>query len=295
MIMAESPYIYRNAIKRSICYGAIALLATLATVMHSKDITLFVHGTKLPGVEHINGVIPHGLHQADTLTDENHPHTTITALCTGSVPFTHADQLYFYGWDGVFPLQREWAAQELYTALCALIKELQLEEGECLHIRCIAHSHGGNVILYLLDTIDKNQSPIVIDELILLGCPIIGTTHDYIKANAVQAIYNIYSSGDTIQKLDPQGVFPESYQNEKKPQGLFSERTFNASQDNLWQIEVEVDSKEIGHLEFIQEPFLQSLAQIIQEAKKHSCGMLRINTLVEQKNATEHINLTIKK
>jgi len=277
-----------------------AFLAIASTTL-AKEITLFVHGTNPPGVDIkrkiFGGYIPKNIKCATELTDSNHPHEVISALCTGSYPLTSKDQLYFFGWNGFFPIQREQETQRLYDELMLFIRNNnKITKKKPLHIRLFTHSHGGNVALYLLNLIDKNKNPIIIDELILMGCPVQKVTKEYIHAQCVKKIYNFYSSGDEIQIVDPQGLYPESHQNNTANlPSLFSKRMFETKQNNLWQIETTLDGKDMGHMDFVSPLFLLSMAQIIEELKTHDSGNICLNVVTTEKKPIEHINLKIKK
>lgn len=276
----------------------ITLFSVVATVeaVNNKEMTLFVHGTKFPGIdikrEFFGGLIPKGLHCATELTKAYHPHEVITALCTGTHTFTAKKDLYFFGWDGLWPTNREQEAQKLFDALQALINTTEMET---LHIRCVTHSHGGSIMLYLVNLIDTHNAPIVIDELVLMGCPIQQMTEKYAHSATIKKIFNLYSNGDDIQQSDPQGLYPEARQNGERPP-LMSRRTFTKKRDNLWEIAIRVDGKKIGHQEFIDHMFLLSITQIIEQAKQHPASPLQINVVTNENiKPIERVNLRIQK
>lgn len=276
----------------------ITLLSLIATAegVNRKEITLFVHGTKFPGVdikrELFGGLIPKGLHCATALTKAHHPHEVITALCTGTHTCTLKKNLYFFGWDGLWPTNREQEAQKLFDALMALIEK---QEIETLHIHGITHSHGGNVMLYLVRLIDQYQAPIIIDELVLMGCPIQQMTEGFAHSPTIKKIFNLYSNGDDIQQSDPQGLYPEARQNGERPP-LMSRRTFTKKRDNLWEVAMRVDGKKIGHQKFVDHLFLLSITQITEQAQHYPAGFLHINLVTDEiVQPIEHVNLVIEK
>lgn len=289
----------KNIISAILC----TMLFTVSSMVLTKDITLFVHGTNPPGVDIkrklFGGYIPKNLTCATDLTDTNHPHDIVSALCAGNYQLTPKDRLYFFGWDGFFPIQREQEAQRLYDELMQFIKKNNITQDNPLHVRFVTHSHGGNVALCLLNLIDTNKAPIVVDELILMGCPIQKVTENYAHAQCVKKIYNFYSLGDEIQTIDPQGWYPETYKditlNAVRFIRLFSERTFNKDQDNLWQIEATLNGEQLGHMDFVSPLFLGSLQQVIEEIKTHDAGKICINAVTNDKKPIEHINLKVKK
>jgi len=285
--------------KRQMHYALCLLLITTGCSSYAKEIALYIHGTKIPGIdikrEIFGDFFPKGLHCASTLTDPSHPHTVINALCTGKHKFIKEKKdLYFLGWDGLFPTQRAHEAQNLYDALSKITKESTCSEKNPLRIHCISHSHGGAVLLYLVQLIDEKKAPIVIDELVLMGCPIQQMTEKFAHSATVKKIYNIYSKGDELQKKDPQGLYPEARINGERPQ-LLSRRTFSKKRNCLWEISIKVDDKCPGHQDFITPLFLLSIAQIITEANTHEAGKLRINLVTKDYKPIEHVNLKIEK
>ena len=277
-------------------FFSCSVTAQTKSIAQATTITLYIHGTKLPGVdikrEFFGGLIPQGLQCATELTQSNHPHDIITAFCTGTHTLTSKHTLYFFGWDGLFPTQREQEAQKLFAALMELITKDAIQQ---LHIRCITHSHGGNIALYLIHLIDTHKAPIIIDELILMGCPIQEMTEKYAHSATIKKIYNLYSNGDEIQQNDPQGLYPEAHQNGERPP-LRSARIFTKKRDHLWEVALRMNGKKIGHQDFIDHLFLLSLAQVIAQANKHEAGNLHINLVTnKQQKPIEHINLTIQR
>ncbi len=101
----------------------------------------------------------------------------------------------------------------------------------------IAHSHGGNVGLYLAHAENEFKKGLVIDKLILLGTPVQSETEKYVGAPCFKKIYNFYSRGDQVQKIDLISTHDD-----------WSRRKF-APQKNLVQIEVRCGNKKPGHTE----------------------------------------------
>ncbi len=108
---------------------------------------------------------------------------------------------YTYGWSGLqSPKSRLADAQKFYADLVALVREYQAKKLEP-KITIISYSHGANVALNLgaFYTPDDN---IQIDQLILLGAPIIPESDHYVSSPLFLEIFNFYSMGDRVQPLD---------------------------------------------------------------------------------------------
>lgn len=154
---------------------------------------------------------------------------------TGLPQKTH--DYYTYGWSGLLSAKsRSKDAltffQELEELVCFYKKK-----GSIPSIRIIGYSHGGNIALNLAAIRCQKYpcSQLIIDELILLGTPIIHESTDYIYDPMFKKIYNIYSKQDRVQVLD---IFSAT-------QSCFSKRLFKPSKycplpANLTQIEIKI-------------------------------------------------------
>lgn len=144
---------------------------------------------------------------------------------------------YTFGWDGrLSNRHRRKAAHQLYKSLYPEIERLK---ANCknLEVIVIAHSHGGNVGLYLAHAENEFKKGLKIDKLVLLGTPVQSETEKYVGSSCFKKIYNFYSRGDQVQKIDLISTHDE-----------WSRRKF-APHDNLVQIEVRCGSKKPGHTE----------------------------------------------
>jgi len=116
------------------------------------------------------------------------------------------DNLYYtFGWSGLLStLHRHEDAKKLYKYLTNLVNEYRAQHIEP-RIRIIAYSHGGNVALNLA-LVRQHQHhespPFYIDELIMLGTPIIKDTENFIHDCLFKHIYHFYSPGDRAQTKD---------------------------------------------------------------------------------------------
>jgi hypothetical protein len=148
---------------------------------------------------------------------------------------------YTFGWNGrLSHKKRVTAAHELY---CQLINELKRLNPKNTSIILIGHSHGGNVILNLAQAEETYKQHLVIDKAILLGMPVQSETQSLIASPVFKSVYNCYSNGDGIQRLDFISTKDD-----------YSQRRFNITQQDtgankLTQIELTLGQYEPGHCE----------------------------------------------
>jgi len=117
---------------------------------------------------------------------------------------TIKNHYYTYGWSGLLsPRCRYKESLELYKAIDREVNRYKTL-GMTPKIRVVGYSHGGNVVLNLGSIRQKEpvNKDLVIDETILLGTPIQSETDYLINDSLFKKIYNIYSTGDRVQKLD---------------------------------------------------------------------------------------------
>lgn len=118
---------------------------------------------------------------------------------------THSCQEYYtYGWSGLVSHKlRYLEAGLLYKKLQQKVQELK-KAGHNPKVRVIAYSHGGNLSLQLgaVHVTKPEEEQFTINELFLFGTPIQTETDYLINSPVFEKVYNIYSGGDQIQKLD---------------------------------------------------------------------------------------------
>lgn len=184
-----------------------------------------------------------------------------TLLCTTkSSPFCLND-FYIFGWSGKLSFNtREESAEKLYQEIDTLINYYKHEKKVTPKIKIIAHSHGGNVALNMASLHDSTKNNFVIDELILLACPVQTSTQHYVKSSLFTKIYSLYSHLDFIQILDPQGIYAKYHRGDF----FFSQRCF-APEEKIAQVKMKINGRAILHSEFISSRFLTLLPHIIQE------------------------------
>ncbi len=118
---------------------------------------------------------------------------------------THpCEEYYTYGWSGLVSHKlRYLEAGLLYKKLQTKVHELR-NAGHNPRVRVIAYSHGGNLSLQLgaVHVTKSAEEQFTIDELFLFGTPVQTETDYLINSPLFNKVYNIYSGGDHIQKLD---------------------------------------------------------------------------------------------
>lgn len=111
---------------------------------------------------------------------------------------------YTFGWSGLLsPQMRYLEAEIFYKAIEELIATLH-NDTISIKLRIVGYSHGGNVALKLADIHESKHrnEKIKIDQLILVGVPILPESPMLIAHDIFEKIYHFYSLGDRIQNLD---------------------------------------------------------------------------------------------
>jgi hypothetical protein len=273
----------------------------MPTIQQPPIVTVWVHGTKPSkvGPKILEILEPEsvlkffycdpGLNLASSL-DQTCNHYKLVKKISDTAPKTFPfNTFYVFGWIGnISPADRIKTAKKLSAALKKCIKQ-HTQNGQQPFLRIIAHSHGGNVVLNMARI--KNDDPgFIIDELVLLACPVQQETAPYIHDPLFKTIYSLHSHGDLIQVLDPQG-WPSLKRSLKKifstnsgdafkeiinhfqTQPFFSERHFKPCQ-NLTQASVTYDGKTLPHIEFMMPSFTGKLPRILRILKKWKAGKI---------------------
>lgn len=220
-------------------------------------ITIFVHGSRPQLPEWIFKMAHYsflpGLHHVQKQSPEHGPHVIIDGLVESG--YIDHDHLYFFGWSGkVSNNERKRTAQELLLpALEQLIQQYKTEHNVTPIINIITHSHGGNVALYLLNALEETQSPITINELILLAVPVQSWTRSFAASDKCNQMYSLYSTDDTLQIVDPQGIQAHTQATEMTDKPDFfalSDRTFGPH-EHLTQARILINGRDPWHIGFI--------------------------------------------
>lgn len=239
---------------------------TLATPGHQQAapyVTVWIHGTRaLKPLDEYAHAAPTkaGIQSMENLTDKHRLKKIAQTLATADpikYPFEH---FYAFGWSGDLSFEtRRAEAERLHKGLNELVDSYTKKYGHAPFIRLITHSHGGNVALNLA-TIEHTNKNWFINEAILLACPVQHTTEQLIASPLFGKVYSLYSTLDSLQVADPQGL----YKKERKPgtKELFSQRRF-PDNEKLTQIKLRINNHGVPHLGFILRNFLKHLPAII--------------------------------
>ena len=221
-------------------------------------ITIYIHGTRLTPSSFSKKYlyrIP-GMHKI-TAYDHRYNCRTIAELMVKVAPNEYdLNHYYYFGWSGKLCFnERKKAAKELYKELEKLHHAHKNIFGEGPVFRIITHSHGGNILLNLA-TIIPAESLIVIDEAIILACPVQDKTKHLVASPRFKKIYAFYSANDMFQVLDPQGWYKKG-----KAKKLFSDRTFPHT-DNLRQARIKLHGGHPMHIDFFMPKFMANLPML---------------------------------
>lgn len=150
-----------------------------------------------------------GLHKVDA--------TNTTDNSSASLSFTMEEinkhyglqktsHYYTFGWSGLLSQKRRYQdAKDLFVSLEKEITKVKRQyDNPTIKVRLIGYSHGGNVSLNLGLVHQKEfpKSTLSVDELILLGTPVLTDTDYLINDQIFKKIFNLYSLSDRVQKLD---------------------------------------------------------------------------------------------
>lgn len=254
-------------------------------------ITIWIHGTRLfksKAFQELFGKQP-GLIAASEV-DQNYGFSAIARTLAAHAPDRFPlKTFYIFGWSGKLKASaREQAAICLYQEIKKLIHTFETGYYYTPRIQIISHSHGGNVALNLPRVKHRND-PLVVNELVLLACPVQTRTMPLISDPMFTHVSSLYSSFDFIQV-----IAPELKKYHKAATGSlkfppFSRRRF-IPHPHLIQVKIKVDGRAIGHNEFVQQPFLQLLPSILETIEawdaqlpatrrnKYKIKLLRIET-----------------
>ncbi len=181
-----------------------------------------------------------GFHKIDTERIEKGYASGLTGRLLNEVErlsdpcHTYENHYYNFGWYGLLSARiRYFEAVPLYKALIQEVNRFRAQGIEP-EVRVIGYSHGGNLCLNLgaVRQNEKVDQSLTINELILLGVPIQCETDFLINDPIFQRIYQIYSRGDRIQKLD---FFSTKRFFSRR---LFKSRKYFTIPDKLTQIQV---------------------------------------------------------
>lgn len=152
-----------------------------------------------------------GLHKIETELAQDGYVSGAFALAYDSfsalnTPTPHAENVYYtFGWSGLLSTQvRYQEATLFYEQLEREIQEYK-NRGISPKIRVVGYSHGGYIALNLgavFNDLKLNNPTWFIDELILIGVPVISDTDFLVSSNLFKKIYHFYSPSDRVQVVD---------------------------------------------------------------------------------------------
>ena len=245
-------------------------------------ITIFIHGTLPPApVLKITGIAnflasPQGINKITNLDLKYHNVQIGYALAKADPNKFDINKFYLFGWSGSLNSEkRKLAARDLYRQINLITKEYYQEYKITPSVRLIGSSHGGNVALYLKEIAEENiDSNFSIEELILLACPVQIKTAKFIHHKIFKRAYSLHSHHDIIQVLDPQGIHKLieilktnglnlSAMQISRLGPIFSHRHFKHAQ-NLKQIWIKINDRNLLHIEFLFLKFIEQLPKILE-------------------------------
>lgn len=249
---------------------------------NSPWITVWVHGTKLFG-EKINPYFFYskpGMHPAKSFESKYRASAIATILSSAAPDLFPLDNFYFFGWDGKLSFEsRQKAGKKLYKALKKIKTEYCATYNIEPKIRVITHSHGGNVALNA-SLFYQEQDSLIINELILLACPVQAKTKAYIEHPLFEKVYSLFCPLDLIQVLDPQKLHYLYLMGDPlgNQSSFFSEQLFD-HHAKLTQIKIIFNTQQttlnmirylgLAHLEFLLDPFITQLPKLLQAERNN--------------------------
>lgn len=250
-----------------------------------RTITIWIHGTKAFFSKFLFKNFFYkrdGLHPALNFEPKYHLREIAELLYSADPNDYYIDDIYFFGWSGKLSFKARYkAAKKLYVQLHELIKHYEEKYGVKPKIRIITHSHGGNVALGI--ACFNNDLQLIIDELILLACPVQERTCNLTNHETFKKIYSLYSRFDSIQILDPQLIYyllkKDFAEIPIKPTSFFSRRDFQPLEKML-QVQIKFNARGIMHLEFITNKFVGLLPALLHEINQNTGLITPLSTNV---------------
>ena len=261
MQIAHKPITRHISIKKS---SPILKTSIDVPTQSNPTINIWIHGTRLlpQGMFQNFFFSKYGLHHYREIDGKYHQHKIAQTLINNNPQMFPADTFYLFGWSGALSFkERESAARKLYTDLKVIRENYIKIYGTEPKIRILSHSHGGNIALLLAHVKDQNDTHFLINELVLLACPVQTQTVAYASGSTFGKVYSLYSMLDVLQVCDPQGLQKEKHE---KHVPLFSERFFPAH-EKIEQVAIKINDRSIMHIEFVKLKFLAYVPMILEE------------------------------
>lgn len=235
----------------------------------NKPITIFVHGGGRPmsyifAFPGFHTDCPHGIWAAKDLCkcSCNLGHKVSDILSESDPQMFPFDSFYIFGWSSMlsFSVRKKYG-----RALYHVIKQLRDNpKYKNTPINIVTHSHGGNVALNVAAAAyDHNDDRPLIDNLVLMGCPVVVDTDEWISAPTFKKVFALYSQSDFTQVIDLQCIYQRKYR-ACLHCPFFSQRIFKNA-PGVIQAEIKFNNRSsTGHLGFVSEYFLNKLPDIIR-------------------------------
>lgn len=262
-----------------ICGALILLLSdfplmSVGQPTQDHSITIFVHGTylmrKFFQYSHFRPAMycPQGLSLAKDLPKYYHFHKMAKGCVSCDSQSYSMDQFYIFGWksEHVNDHTRNKAAKDLVDQLYELVFDYYNEHRVIPKIKLMGYSHGGNVILNMANHLP--YYPDIQIEVWLFGTPIQQVNHNHIYSYCFHKIYSIFSKGDWVQTIDPQGI-------KNKNANFWSGRMFDENAPCV-QVDFSVNGKTFAH------DYYNQLFQFFPKIKKlieHKSAGIEIGTI----------------
>lgn len=201
------------------CYSVFAQVDIQEPIIAPR-ITIWIHGTQpmklLPDIvfkfnkeliSYFQNFMP-GLVPLSEVPAHSYVKAISKVLFDSSSDLFPVEHFYQFGWSGDVSVdKRRVYGHQLYQEIKNLVIHYKKQYGCIPILTLISHSHGGNVALHMHELFVQDQS-LIIDRLVLLGCPIQVETADYVESSLFRSIINVYSEDDVIQIIDPQWLQP---------------------------------------------------------------------------------------
>lgn len=234
-------------------------------------INIWIHGTRFirrPLFHTFFNSIP-SLRLAKELAPDYYLRKIANILCTSNPNQFCIDTFYLFGWSGKLrAIVREEAATILFSELQRIITHYEQQYHTRPFIRIITHSHGGTVALNLAKVKEKEGASFIINELVLLACPVQESTRMYVEDEIFDHTISLYSSLDMVQILAPQVLYnvfrtKKGHVRSRMHWPLFSYRRFQEN-PKLAQVKIKINGRALFHTEFTSRRFVSILPYIIQ-------------------------------
>ena len=109
---------------------------------------------------------------------------------------------YLFGHMGLLSQSyRKSVGHELYLWLADLVANYK-SQYKNIHVDIVAHSHGGNIALWISEFESQYRKGLFVDNLVMYATPIQIETFRFAYKPAFGRVFNLYSDGDHVQGLD---------------------------------------------------------------------------------------------